>query len=539
MPGSYLEEMDVSNSEGHFDIVIIGAGINGAGIARDAALRGLKVLLLDKEDIGGGTSSRSTRLIHGGLRYLEHGELSLVRESLREREILLNIAPHLIKPLPFLIPLYKNSRRGKSVIRIGLVTYDALSHDRSMPRHKMLKRQDVESRLPALNSHGLTGAALFYDAQVEFAERLVLENVISAVESGARLKTHASIEGFEVEQQSVKTIRYRTESTRETQLAHGKLFINATGPWIDQVLSLTKRSNERLVGGTKGSHIVVDNFTGATNFAIYFEALTDRRPIFIIPWNNSYLIGTTDLNFFEGNVDEVRIDKAEVDYLLNEVNRLFPTAQLTPDRILYSYSGVRPLPFSERKNDGAITRRHFIKQHPQLANLLSVVGGKLTTYRSLAEEVVDLVLNKLGETKRDCTTSSLKLPGAQVESTEVLFKQSNFPKTIYDRLSRIYGTRATKVVDVASRDPELARPLHDGSPVLAAEIVFAFEQEFAASLIDCLMRRTMSVFNHSLGLDEVTAASAICEKYLGWSATRSVEEVSAYRSYVERFQVNL
>lgn len=530
---------DVNSNDGYFDVVIIGAGINGAGIARDAASRNLRVLLLDKDDISGGTSSRSTRLIHGGLRYLEHGELSLVRESLREREILLQIAPHLVKPLIFMIPTYKDSRRGKCTIRIGMFAYHALSYDRSLPGHKMLSRNEVLARLPTLNSAGLTGGALFYDAQIEFAERFVLENVLSAAQHGAVVVTHAPVEGFEFEDRTVKAVRYRSNTTHELKTAQGKMFINASGPWVDQVLSLADHQSARLIGGTKGSHIVVDSFPDAPDFALYVEAHKDRRSIFIIPWNGSYLIGTTDLRF-AGDLDDVEIDETEVDYLLSEINRLFPTAKLTRDKILYSYAGVRPLPFSSHNRSGSITRRHFIKEHRDIKNLFSIVGGKLTTYRSLAEEVVDLVLERLGETKRKCVTSTTRLPGAQRlnEVVEALSVQTDFSKTIYDRLLRVYGSRATQVIDLASSDRDLAMPLRQGGAVLSAEVVFAFEKESAASLMDCLMRRTMSVFNSDLGLSEVVAAADIGEKYCGWSAARSGEEVSAYRSYVQRFALN-
>ena len=397
-----------------FDLIVVGAGINGAGIARDAALRGLKVLLLDKGDIGGGTSSWSTRLIHGGLRYLEHGEFRLVHESLRERECLLNIAPHLVRPLPLLVPVYKNARRGRWTIRAGMIAYDALSFTKTLPRHRMLTPAETLQQAPALNSEGLRGAAVYYDAQVEFAERLVVENALSAVTHGATVLTYARVEKLIVQDGAVRGVEFTTNvqgqpvtgtagvspagrglsSTGQHHSATAHVIINAAGPWIDQVLAESSTSSPRLIGGTKGSHIIVAQFAGAPDTAIYLEAETDHRPFFIIPWNGKYLIGTTDIRY-QGDLDDVRIDSDEIDYLLRETNRAIPKAKLTREQILYAYSGVRPLAFTGDRDEQSITRRHFIRAHPELQGLFSIVGGKLTTYRSLAEQTVDLVLRKL------------------------------------------------------------------------------------------------------------------------------------------------
>lgn len=369
-----------------YDVVIIGAGINGAGIARDAAMRGLRVLLIEKGEIGAGTTSASTRLIHGGLRYLEHFEFGLVYESLRERETLLRIAPELVRPLAMAVPIYKQSRRGWLTIRAGMILYDLLSWKKSLPGHRMLSRAETLERWPGLNPEGLVGSALYYDAQVEFPERLVLANVQSAREFGAEVLIHTRVTKI-------------TASGVEFggQFAEASVIINAAGPWIDLVLKSV--NSPRLIGGTKGCHLVVPVFPEAPANAIYLEARSDGRPIFIIPWNKLYLIGTTDVRF-EGDPDEVRCEDWEIDYLLSETNLALPGAHLTCDSILQTYSGVRPLPYKSS------TRRHFIREHPQLPNLLSIVGGKLTTYRSLSEECVDLIFRKLGKNPPPCRTAT-------------------------------------------------------------------------------------------------------------------------------------
>jgi glycerol-3-phosphate dehydrogenase len=382
-----------------FDVVIIGAGINGAGIARDAAMRGLKVLLVEKGELGCGTTTASTRLIHGGLRYLEHFEFGLVRESLREREILLRIAPQFVKALPIAIPIYKQGKRGRLTIRAGMILYDLFSWGKSLPSHRMLSRAETLERLPGLNPDGLVGSALYYDAQVEFPERLVAANVQSAQEFSAEVLTHTRVTSFAVEDGKVSGVGFNE------QFVGARTVINAAGPWIDLVLERAPIESPKLIGGTKGSHLIVPPFPTAPSNAIYLEARSDGRPIFIIPWNKLYLIGTTDVRF-EGNPDDVRCEPWEIDYLLAETNLALPNAGLTPDSIVDTYSGVRPLPVTSDKNEESITRKHFIREHPRLPNLLSIVGGKLTTYRSLAEECVDLIFRKLGKDSPPCRTAT-------------------------------------------------------------------------------------------------------------------------------------
>ena len=485
-----------------FDVIVIGAGINGAGIARDAAMRGLKVLLVDKGDVGSGTSSASTRLIHGGLRYLEHFEFGLVRESLRERETLLHIAPHLVRPLPITVPIYKQSRRGPATIRAGMIAYDLLSFGKSLPLHRMFSRRKTLKQLPGLNPEGLLGSALYFDAQVEFAERLVLENVLAARERGAEIRTYARVTNLMVENGAVAGIEFVCEDGK--QLARASVVINASGPWVDYLLDEALVKSPKLIGGTKGSHIVVAPFNGAPANAIYLEAESDARPFFIIPWNGNYLIGTTDVRF-EDDPDQVRSELWEIDYLIAETNRAFSEARLTRDSVLYTYSGVRPLPVTSEKDEQSITRRHFIREHPQLSNLLSIVGGKLTTYRSLAEECVDVIFRKLGRRSPACMTAQKVLPGAV-----------NFSSFAAEsRLSRVYGSRASQVVQL-------------NEDAFTAEVLFAFRHEFAKTLADCFLRRTMIGLDSDRGLSHLEAAIEIGRKFLGWNEERARHEVEAY-----------
>ncbi len=523
-----------------FDVIIIGGGINGAGIARDAAMRGLRVLLLEKGDLGSGTTGWSSRLIHGGLRYLEYGELGLVRESLRERETLLKIAPHLIRPLPMLLPIYHQSKRGLWTIRAGMIAYDLLSSGKSLPRHRMLTADDALKLAPGLNRDGLKGAALYHDAQVEFPERLVLENALSAREHGATIMTYARVDRLIHQNDSVAGVEFTDLMTNEQHAARGIVTINVAGPWVDQVLAGERVSEAPLIGGTKGSHLIVDRFEGAPDTALYVEAQEDGRPFFILPWNEKFLIGTTDIPF-DGDLDRVEATGQEIEYLLKETNRVVPSAKLARESILYTYAGVRPLPFVGNAKSSGITRRHFIREHePRLKNFISIVGGKLTTYRSLSEQTVDLVFKKLGRAVPRCSSAQTPLPGAEGPIvSEFQFDLERHNPELSDksaeRLFRIYGIRAFEIARLVEANPKLKDVFDQETGAIAAEIVFAFRTEMAQTLSDCLLRRTMVGLNSSAGLDAVESAARIAEEHLGWSEVRMAHEIETYREYVRRF----
>ncbi|HEV2883881.1 MAG TPA: FAD-dependent oxidoreductase, partial [Pyrinomonadaceae bacterium] len=294
----------------------------------------------------------------------------------------------------------------------------------------------------------------------------------------------------------------------------------------------TNREVNRLIGGTKGSHIIVAPFDGASTTAVYVEAKSDQRPFFIIPWDNKYLIGTTDIRY-DGDLDNLQITDEEIHYLLRETNRIIPTANLNRDKILYSYSGVRPLPFTDDEDERSITRRHFIRRHSGFGNLLSIVGGKLTTYRSLSEEAVDLVFKILGRNSPPCITAGTPLPGASSETSNASNPRASQPVT--DRLKRIYGTRASEVIKLIEKDESLSSAFDSETGAIAAEVVYAFTNEFASTLPDCLLRRTMVGLNSNCGLNAIERAGQIAQQHLDWSESRVTEELSDYQRYVERF----
>ena len=521
-----------------FDVAIIGAGVNGAGIARDAAMRGLKVVVFDKNDMCSGCSAISSRLIHGGLRYLEYGEIPLVYESLHERICLRLTAPHLVEKLRICIPIYKGARRGPLLIRLGMIAYDLLSIGKTVPRHDMLSAAEIQAEEPGLEREGLRAAARYYDAQVEFAERLVLENLLAARSAGADIRTHAEVTRIGVTDGAVDAVDY-VDADGTARTVHVKAVINAAGPWVDEVLETAPVRTRRLMGGTKGSHIVVGKFAGAPSDAFYVEAAADGRPFFILPWYGQYLIGTTDIRY-DGDLDQVRASGPEVDYLLSETNRVFPQANLDRADIHYAYAGVRPLPHKEEGPESAITRQHIIKANKDVAEgLVSIIGGKLTTYRSLAEQTVD----KLAKLQRlrlpKCRTRDTDLPGAfgigrargALEALGTLSSEG------IERLLRVYGGRAAGIAALCSDDTALSRTLGSDRRVLAAEIVFALREEFARTLEDIVFRRTMVGFDADQGRPMYDEFAELAAAEAGWDPQRKAQELGNLLTYADSLRV--
>jgi glycerol-3-phosphate dehydrogenase len=521
-----------------YDLVVIGAGINGAGIARDAALRGLSVLLLDKNDIGSGTSSWSSRLIHGGLRYLEYGELPLVFESLRERRLLRKVAPHLVKRLRLKIPVYEDSRRGLLLIRLGLITYDLLSIGKSIPRHRMLSRKLFLEQEPGVLNTRLVGGASYFDAQVTYAERLVLENAIGAREAGADVRTYSPVIGITVRKGEVCNVQFIDRESKSEIEVRARMVVNAAGPWVDQVLSSVNRSMPTLMGGTKGSHVIVGPFPGAPHDAFYVEAAADGRPFFIIPWHSQYLIGTTDIRY-DGDPGDASASEEEAQYLISETNRVFPQAGLTLDRINYTYAGVRPLPQRPTGPESAITRRHIIKKHGRQARgLVSVVGGKLTTYRNLAEQVVDFVVRVEKADSEKCITRSRALPGGHSleEARRRLNELPDVSASGRERLISIYGGRASKLVDLAQSRADRPSVLGRDRSVLAAEVPFAVHEEMAITLIDIVHRRLMIGLCADQGAPLSTAIAELAAVELHWDSAETRHQLSLLKNYNQRLK---
>jgi glycerol-3-phosphate dehydrogenase len=444
--------------------------------------------------------------------------------------------------LPLTIPIYDWHRRAPLLIRAGMIAYDVLSYDKSLPRHRMMSTRQALEHEPGLSPQGLNGAARYYDAQVEFPERVAVESTIDAVAHGAVVRTGADVHDLIVEAGVVRGVRWRDTTTGEEHAERAHVTVNVAGPWVDEVLaSLGLGDLPRLVGGTKGSHIVVDPFPGAPDDALYVEASADGRPYFIIPWNTRYLIGTTDTRY-DGDLDHIVPTEEEIRYLLDEANLVIPSAGLTRESVLYAYAGLRPLPWQPEGKTSGITRRHIVRDHaPKVEGLLSIIGGKLTTYRNLAEQAVDDVYGKLGRKAPPSPTRKSPLPGAAGGLERVRRVLTNggpawlAPESA-TYLLRVYGTRAEKIVARAEAGGDAARRVVDPETgLIGAAVELAFEDEHARTLADVLMRRTMVGYNGTAGIEAAEAVAGVMVEAGRWSQPEAADQVASYLSYVDRY----
>ncbi len=533
-----------------YDVIIIGGGINGAGVARDAALRGLNTILVEKNDFASGSSSWSTRLIHGGLRYLEYFEFPLVRESLKEREVLLHTAPHLVNPLQLTIPIYRDRSRPYWKIWAGMILYDVFSFDKTLPVHRMLPKAKFQQLFRSLDGENLVGGSQYYDGQVTLAERLCLENIISAQNAGAIALNYVEVTELPIKDSRITDVICKDKLTGESFTISGSadaVIINTAGPWIDKVCQLGSKAGHKTPigdtkknGGTKGSHIVVGQFPGAPGSTLYVEAKSDGRPFFIVPWLGMYLIGTTDIPY-KNDLDNLKADNAEIDYLLRETNSIIPTAKLKRDDIKFTYSGVRPLPNAEGKKPGSITRKHIIFDHRQegVSNLLTLIGGKLTTYRNVGEEIVDAIFKRMKRSPKPCQTDSLPLPGSILPSDRRIQQAiDDYTPTLsvdtIDHLFSIYGAKALEVLALTKENQELGELLSSELPDIKAQIVYAVDSESAHTLVDILRRRTTLAMNGHYGMDLLPVITETLQQYCGWTQPQSDRACADYRFFMEQ-----
>ena len=415
-----------------------------------------------------------------------------------------------------------------------MIAYDLLSFRKLTPNHEILDAAEIQDREPGLRRDGLRGAACYFDAQVTFAERLVLENLLAARSAGAVINTHCEVREICVSKGRVNSLIYADASGALRELAVGSI-VNASGPWVDQVLRLAPRATKRFIGGTKGSHIIVARFPGAPTDAFYVEAAADCRPIFIIPWNGQCLIGTTDIRYTD-DLDHIRASRAEIDYLLAETNRVFPGAGLDVSDIHFAYAGVRPLPYRAKGPESAITRRHIIKANRQVAKgLVSIIGGKLTTYRNLAEQTVDKLAKILRRKLPECRTHDTLLPGAWGidRAQQQLVALRMLSDNSVERLLHIYGGRAVGICELMEVGATCRETLDDDSTLLAAEVVFTIRDEFAATLTDIVFRRMMIGFDPDQGRSQYAAVCSVAAGELGWTTDEANAQMERLVSYAD------
>jgi glycerol-3-phosphate dehydrogenase len=518
-----------------FDVVVIGGGIIGAGIARDASLRGLKVALFEQSDFGSGTTSRSTRLIHGGLRYLEMFDFGLVRQDLKEREILLKLAPHLVRPLAFLVPMYKRSLFYQVKLRIGMWLYDWLSFDKSLPNHRFFNKQQTLEREPGLKAEGLNGASLYYDAQVELAERLCLENILDAQANGALTFNYVKVTDTIRENSQVKGVKVQDVLTNETAEVQARLVVNASGAWLDPLETHLTGQASRKVRTTKGIHFTAPT---APKNAIVLFAEKDDRLFFVIPWLGYAWVGTTDTDFNE-DLDSVRATAEDVDYLRETVREIFPQADW--DTVYYTNAGVRALTRTGKaggKDESAVSRKHGLVDHAKTSNLegyVSVVGGKITAYRDIAQEATDLVCQKLAHLT-PTITNKRPLPGGNIDQPLEHFisheqatgVKLGLSEAQVQHLVNTYGSRVAAIFDIIKSDAQWTTQLHPAYPEIKAQIKLAVVSENCLTLSDFMMRRTDLYFSPDQGRQAIEPVLEVLSALLGWSEAERQRQVARY-----------
>ncbi len=518
-------------ADGTFDVAIIGAGITGAGVARDAALRGLRVALIDRGDFASGTSSRSSRLVHGGVRYLEHGHLHLVFEASRERRILLRIAPHLVRPLIFTWPVYRGARISRLKLSLGLGLYDALAMFGNVGSHQRLSRSAVLDAEPALQPAGLLGGARYYDAATNDA-RLTLANVIAASEAGAVVLNHAEARGIVITAGSASGLEVHDRHSGADFLIRARQVVNAAGPWSDDVRSLEMPVKAPAVTGSKGAHISVPRARVGHRNAITMIHPRDGRVLFTLPAGDFTIIGTTETPTPEAE-REVTASREDVRYLLEGASAYFPRAQLSDGDVVSAWAGIRPLARSLSGSDvGSASREHHVERGP--GGVLHVTGGKLTTYRSMAADVVDRLTGVRSD--RRFGTATLPLPGGDVQPRDLEPQAAAIiaDTVTRERILRSYGSRWRGVWQLTMEDGKLGQPMVPDHPVTGAEVLYAVSHEMAITLGDILLRRTHAAFelpDHGRSL--APAVAALVAPFLGWRPDEVNAALLAYDQEAE------
>jgi glycerol-3-phosphate dehydrogenase len=528
-----------------FDLAVIGGGIQGAATAREAVLRGLKVALVEARDFASGTSSRSTKLIHGGLRYLEQADFKLVGEARRERRRLLELAPHLAQPVPFVLPIYRGDPYSPLKIRVGLSIYDLLGNLGAEDRHRMLSAEAARQLVPVLRPEGLMAAALYHDSQTDDA-RLTLENVLDATEHGAVVANYAEVRALSMaggssgEYGNVVAAEVEDSLTGHRHEISARFWVNAAGPWVDHVRALLPGfDGSKTVRLTKGTHLTIAPVTG--DYALLAAILPGNRVFLMVPWGEYALLGTTDTDY-QGDPAAVRPEPPETDYLLGAANRVLRRALRLSD-VAGTWAGLRALAVERRspgKAPSSNTREYRFHQDPWAKNFISICGGKLTTHRALGEKLVDFLLPRLADHASRALsarpTRTAPLPGGRTgpfaafvkSATENALREFPLPPPVAQRIVRTYGSRWRNVLELVREQKSLAEPL-PGSPVLlAAEVEFAIRYEMALKVEDFLLRRSGLSWKACTLSGAVPAVARIFAARLGWSAEERLDAEEAF-----------
>jgi glycerol-3-phosphate dehydrogenase len=523
-----------------FDLIVIGGGITGAAVAYDAAARGLRTALLEKKDYGWATSAATSKLIHGGLRYLQNLEFPLVRESLRERRILGDIAPNLVTPIPFLVPGYGDARRNKWILRTGLTVYDILSFDRhwtwdkcqQIPGHAWLSKDAVLRMEPMIRPQGLTGGSIYYDSQSIHPERLTLAFIKSAVRHGAKTANYLRVSEFLFSED------HKIEGVRADDMLNGdvvdlkaRLVINCGGPWADIILNLADKSGEsnHRMRRSEGIHILTKKF--ATRYAVVMWTPAGRH-FFTIPWRGHQLIGTTDTEYI-GSPDDWRVTRESIQALIDDTNASIGDKRLAYEDVAYAYGGLRPLVDKQTEGTYDSSRKYEIYDNAAdgFDGLITVEGGKYTTSRCLAENVLRMVEKKLGRPPKKSMTGHHYLAGCDIDDMKEFMARmesdfKDFDSQTIDFLARNYGTESRAVFELARQNKTLAEIICEDGQIMAS-VVYAVRNESAKTLTDILLRRTgIGNIGHP-GNAVLEKIGAMAASELGWEQARLDQELSA------------
>lgn len=526
------------------DVLVIGGGIAGAAVAWDAALRGLRVGLVEKNDFGHGTSAATSKLIHGGLRYLKQMEFGLVRESLRERRYMQTIAPHLVYPLPFLVPAYGWGLQGPPGLLGAAVLYNALSYDRNQVSHadqtvppaRVLRRSETLRHAPQLNAEGLTGSLHYADCQLYDAGRHVLAFIQSAAARGAQVANHAEVVDLIRDGDTIRGATVRDHLTDATFSLDAQITLNVTGPWADYVLGLLKdAAPPEHVRRSKGIHILTPP-VGPDDVALALQTPAGRH-VFILPWRGHSLIGTTDTPF-DGHPDDPLVSERDIRDLIDTVNATYPPAHLTLDDVLHAYGGLRPIVDTQTDLDTyEASRKYEIYDHADdgLQGLFTVIGGKYTTARGLAESLVDRVLDALDRPLVPCETHATPLDAAPHEAfrsfnARMQRRYADLPAATVEHLARCYGTALPDLLSQARWDADAAQPITARRPDLMVQVDYAVKHEMARCLGDVVHRRTGLGGLGPLDLETLARIADRMGRLLGWSADQREAEIERTRA---------
>jgi len=522
-----------SLEENAYDMLIVGGGITGAATARDAAMRGFRVACVERADFGSGTSSRSSKLIHGGLRYLEQMKFRLVFEGTHERALLREVAPHLVRPIPFLFPVYEENRRSPRTVSFGLWLYDTLAGKRRYGRHKRLSVGDVHAAEPSLRTDRLRGGAIYFDCMTDDA-RMCLENVLSAAEQGATMMNYVSfVRAIFNNEDKVCGAVVRDETTGNEQTIRCRVIIQCAGPWTDEVRQRSEKPDSNMIRTTKGIHLVFPHENLPVKHAVVMMSVNDRRVVFAIPRGRITIVGTTDTDY-EGDPTHVRAQSEDVDYLMTTLRYFFPDTFPSSDHIQATYAGLRPLVRDDASSPYDVSREHTVLVNER--GIVTIAGGKYTTYRLMADDGVEAAMGLLNIARKDkpeCPTAQAKLPGADGDGFDpnrlhAQLIEMGCPDDVATHRVAVYGVRAPLIGDSCER-------IMPSLPFTWEELVFGVHHEGVLTPEDFLIRRT-NIFYEAAdqGLECVDSVADRLSTWYGWNeATRKVH-VDRYRAVVEQ-----